>query len=64
MVCPACEGSNFGIVMCIQLGLGMFLLSGALLVRRYSEVCAVAQLLTPLPSEAVRYLHIKGLGSL
>lgn len=39
----------------------MFLSSGALIVRRYSEVCAVAQLLTPFPGEAVRCLRIKGL---
>lgn len=42
----------------------MFLLSGALIVRRYSEVCAVAQLLSPFPGEAVRCLRIKGPGSL
>lgn len=42
----------------------MVLLSGALILRRWSEVRAVAQLLAPFPGEAVRCLHIKGPGSL
>lgn len=42
----------------------MFLLPGAVIVRRCGEVCAVAQLLTPFPGEAVTCLRIKGPGSL